>query len=405
MNAFNFIHHPIDHKTILLRVDFNVPIHDQTILDPSRIDATLPTLHKLIERNCKIVIISHLGKPKGKKNLTDSLKPCALYLQKKISTPVFFCDDCIGANAKTVVEHLKEKEIVVLENLRFHLEEEHPTEPNFFAKELASFADFYIDDAFGAAHRNHSSITSICHYFPNRAFFGLLMLKEIEILSHLYTHPKKPYLAILGGAKIESKIGVIASLLPRIDQLVIVGGMAIPFFNAEKKAIDSPLLSIDAIESAQKILIEAKKQGVPILLPEDLLYSESLEKPLNTETLDTTVPSSSPKIPVDIGPKTIKKIISLLSHPYQTIFWNGPAGVFEVKPFDQGTFAIAKALSSLKADTIVGGGDSVSAIKNFGLNEKNFYHLSTGGGASLEFLEAGTLVGIEAVKNSLVHLF
>lgn len=386
---------PIDKKRILLRVDFNVPIKNGKIEDPARIEAAIPTITYLLKKDCEIILISHLGNPKGQFDPSLSLKPIAEFLSQKLHMPIKFYphDSTKPLSSLKIDPHQK---ISLLDNLRFQAAEEEPSKDLSFAKSLASLADIYIDDAFACAHRPHSSIVTVVDYFKNKAYLGLLMAKELSALNNLIHQPKKPYLAILGGAKVSSKIKVIESLLNKVDALMIGGGMSVPFLKAQKKHFFSPLADLEAVEFAKKIMTQADKKKIPIFLPEDLVVSKSLTSAESLRIVKIDQGSFEDEIPVDIGPITISTFCEKISN-YQTIFWNGPMGVFEVPPFDQGTALIADAIAHHQSFSVIGGGDSAYAAEKLGFKNK-FSHVSTGGGASIEFLEKGTLPGIEAVK-------
>ena len=388
----------LKNKKVLMRVDFNVPIDSNVITDTTRIDETIPTIDFLIKNNCSIVLMSHLGSPKGKKDANLSLRSAYDYLKKKIKTNVYFSEDCIGHEAKNLSDQLKPKEILLLENLRFHSEEETPSLSDSFAQELSALGEFYINEAFGSSHREHSSIVGVCKYFKGKSCIGLLMEKEIKALDNLYKNPKRPFLAIFGGAKIESKIQVIKSLLPKLDALMIGGGMASSFLASLGNDIYSPLVTETTKKIAQEILILAKANKTLIYLPKDFIIADESSEFISYKSACIEEKITKPWTPVDLGPQTIKSFCEVIPE-YETIFWNGPLGIYEKKPFDKGTESIAKAIGFHKCTSIVGGGDSIAAIKKLGLKE-NFSHLSTGGGASIEFLEKGTLLGLDAIKKT-----
>jgi phosphoglycerate kinase len=385
----------LKNETVLVRVDFNVPIKDGKIQDTTRIDETIKTISTLIDKSCKIVLMSHLGNPKGTVNQAYTLKPIADYLQSIVKTKVHFAPDCIGEKTKNLIENSQPKEMILLENLRFHQEEETPSSDLSFAKELASLASYYINDAFGTAHRQHSSTYYICEFFKQKVMIGLLMEKEIDALKNLLDHPKKPFLALLGGAKIESKIKVIESLLKKVDTLLIGGAMAIPFLIAQGHPLYHPLVTSESIELAKNIL---KAQKVELHLPLDFVVAEENNPSYPSKISSIHDPIQKPTYPADIGPLTIESFKKKLKGT-RTIFWNGPMGLFELHPYEKGTLEIAKIIGTTKAYSVVGGGDSVAAIQKLGL-QKNFSHLSTGGGASLEYIELGTLCGLQAIEKA-----
>lgn len=390
---------PLDNKKVLLRVDFNVPMKNGEIEDPARIVASIPTIQLLLKKGCSIVLISHLGNPKGKYEPSLSLKPVAHFLSEKLKCSIKFHP---YSESKIHIEEIRalSDQIQLLDNLRFFAAEEDPSLDPSFAKALAQLGEFYVDDAFACAHREHSSIVTVCKYFPKKTYLGLLMAKELKALNALYLKPKKPYLAILGGAKVSSKIKVIESLLSKVDALMIGGGMSIPFLKAKNKQFFSPLADQESIELAKKIMILAESKGVNLYLPTDLVVSKSKT---SSEFRSVTVESGSfeEESPVDIGQETINFFSSIIPN-YQTIFWNGPMGVFEVKPFDKGTDWIAKAISNHPCFSVIGGGDSAYAVEKLGYKDK-FSHVSTGGGASIEFLEKGSLPGIDAVQRAQIN--
>ncbi|MBM3191271.1 MAG: phosphoglycerate kinase [Chlamydiae bacterium] len=388
---------PLAGKKVLMRVDFNVPMDShQAITDDTRLRLSLPSIEYILAQNAALILISHLGRPQGV-TPSLSLRPCAKCLSKLLKKEVLFAEDCIGPSVKKQVEDLPRGAILLLENLRFHPEEEHPTKDFAFAKELASLADFYVDDAFGASHRAHSSISAITHYFPKKAAMGLLMEKELSFLQHVFEHPQRPFYAILGGAKIGSKLGVLQSLLSKVDALFIGGGMCYTFAKALGLKIGNSICDNALLPKAHDFLDAAHKKNTPYHLPLDHVAAQHLEN-----TQKTRVFSSKEGIPLgwigmDIGPATIDYWSQELQKA-STIFWNGPLGVFEFSHFSKGTSAIASTLSTLKkATTIVGGGDSLAAIHSLGL-ENQFTHLSSGGGASLELIEYGHLPGIDALS-------
>ena len=381
-------------KKVLVRCDFNVPLDKETgvITDNRRIRAALPTIQYLLENNAKVILCSHLGRPKGEFNLKYSLKPVAEELTKLLDKEVKLSKDVIGDDAKELTSNIKEGEIVLLENVRFHAEEEK--NDSEFAKSLASFAEIYVNDAFGTAHRAHGSTAGVADYLP--AVSGFLIEKELEFLGGALENPKKPFVAILGGAKVSDKIGVIENLIEKVDTLIIGGGMAYTFFKAKGYGIGTSICEDDKIELAKSLLEKAETKGVRILLPVDNKVAKEFSN--DSEYIEV----ASDKIPddymgMDIGSKTIENFKEVLKDA-KTVVWNGPLGVFEFDKFAQGTNEVAKILGSLDAITIIGGGDSAAAIEKMGLADK-MTHISTGGGASLEFLEGKTLPGIECLQD------
>jgi len=383
---------PLKDKTVLVRVDFNVPMNAQgQMSDSTRIKASTATIQYLLKQNAKIILISHLGKPKGKKDLKYSLFPCATKLSSLLNHPVLFAEDCLGETTKNQISSLKQGEILLLENLRFYPAEEEPKLDPSFSEKLASYADFYVNDAFGTAHRKHSSTYQIVSYFKGKAAIGFLMEKEVKALSHLYQNPEAPFHVVFGGAKVSSKIGILHSLLPKTQTLYIGGAMAFTFLQALGIPMGDSPQEEDLLQIAKETLQTCKRKEIPLLLPIDLVISNGS----SFITIDIEQGIKKGWKGVDIGPKTCLLWQSHLQEA-RSIFWNGPLGVFEDPNFSQGTFSIARFLSTLAAVKVVGGGDSVAAINQLGLADK-FTHISTGGGASLEFLEKGTLPGIEVL--------
>lgn len=382
-------------KKVLVRVDFNVPLTpDLKVSDDKRIVESLPTIRKILTDGGAVILMSHLGRPKGKPNPEFSLKPVANHLGILLNKPIKFAPDCIGREAKAMVDTLQPGEILLLENLRFHAQEE-ANDPGF-AKELASFGDIYVNDAFGTAHRAHASTEGITRFLkPSVA--GYLMRKEIEYLGRAVANPARPYVAILGGAKISGKIDVIENLMPKIDAMIIGGGMAFTFFQAQGFEIGDSLVEQEKVAMAKKILEDCKAKKMRLILPVDCVIGDRFDNDAQRKV----VPVS--KIPVgwrglDIGPETVK-IIGMELRRAKTVVWNGPMGVFEMPNFAHGTLEVARLLAEATkagATTIVGGGDSAAAIAEAGL-ESAVSHVSTGGGASLEFLEGKTLPGLAAL--------
>ncbi len=383
-------------KRILVRVDFNVPIENGRVANDSRIVAALPTIKKILDSNASAVLMSHLGRPKGEKDPSLSLKPVADRLSELISTDVKFADDCIGEDVEKMAHELKPGEILLLENLRFHKQEKANDE--FFAEKLSKLGDLYVNDAFGTAHRAHASTEGVARFFSHAAA-GYLMVREIEYLGNAVVDPERPFAAILGGAKISGKIDVIENLLDKVDKILIGGGMAFTFFKAMKYEIGKSLLEEERVDMAKDVMDKAEKKGVMFLLPSDVVVAEKLENDVDTETVPVDrIPED--KAGYDIGPKTIEMFEKILND-CKTIVWNGPMGVFEKEKFAHGTVEIAKLLASLTdngATTIIGGGDSASAVAKAGVKDK-LTHISTGGGASLEFLEGKTLPGLAALTD------
>jgi phosphoglycerate kinase len=390
-------------KRVFIRVDFNVPLTEDgsTITDDTRIVATLPTIVYALQKHAKVILASHLGRPKGKPNPKYSLRPVVDRLRELLdkqlgeSVNVAFSPDCVGDIAGEMARQLESGQVLLLENLRYHAEEE-ANDPEF-SKALASLADVYVNDAFGSAHRAHASTEGITHYLKP-AVAGLLMEKEITYLGKALEAPEKPFVAIIGGSKISGKIDVIDNLLDKVDTLVIVGGIAYTFQRALGVATGKSLVEEDKIDMAKAALDKAKAKGVKLLLPVDNILADKFAPDANTQPWDTSVNFPADWQGLDIGPKSIAAIEDVVSTA-RTIVWNGPAGVFEFPKFAVGTNAIARAVAANKAAiSIIGGGDSVSAINQAGVADQ-ITHISTGGGASLEFLEGKKLPGVEALTD------
>ncbi len=381
-------------KKVLVRCDFNVPLDKETgkITDNRRIRAAIPTIEYLIDHNAKVILCSHLGRPKGEFNLKYSLKPVAEELSKLLGKEVKLAKDVIGEDAEKLTSEIKEGEVVLLENVRFHKEEEE-NDPEF-AKKLASFAEIYVNDAFGTAHRAHASTAGVADYLP--AVSGFLIEKELEFLGNALDNPERPFVAILGGAKVSDKIGVIENLLDKVDTLIIGGGMAYTFYKAQGHSIGTSICEEDKIDLANDILNKAKEKNVEILLPIDNHVSAEYSNEAEDKYIDSVeIPEGF--MGLDIGPKTIELFKNAIKNA-KTVVWNGPLGVTEFSKFEEGTKAIAEALAETEAVTVIGGGDSAAAVEKFGLADK-MKHISTVGGASLEFLEGKVLPGIACLNN------
>ena len=380
-------------KKVFVRCDFNVPMDEnQNITDNTRIKAALPTIKYLLEQNCKIILASHLGRPKGEVKPEFSLKPVAKELSKLLGKDVIMANDVIGEDATSKAENLKEGEIMLLENVRFH-REETDNDPEF-AKKLASMAEIFVNDAFGTAHRAHASTTGIANYIPGVA--GFLIEKELKFLGNAINNPERPFVAILGGAKVSDKIGVIDSLLDKVDTLMIGGGMAYTFFKAQGYNVGNSLCEVEKTDLALEEMKKAKAKGVKLLLPIDTKIGKEFKPDTESKTVAwTEIPDEWEGF--DIGEKTIEMFKKELQNA-KTVIWNGPLGLFEFDQFAIGTNEIAKTLADLDATTIIGGGDSAAAVTKAGLADK-MTHISTGGGASLEFLEGKKLPGIECLQD------
>ena len=380
-------------KKVLVRCDFNVPMDEnKNITDTTRIIAAIPTIKYLLENNCAIILCSHLGRPKGEFKPEFSLKPVAKELSKILGREVIMAEDVIGEDAKSKAANLKSGEIMLLENVRFHREETDNDEA--FAKELASMAEVYVNDAFGAAHRAHASTAGVAAFLP--AVSGFLIEKELECLGDAVNNPERPFVAILGGAKVSDKIGVIDSLLEKVDTLLIGGGMAYTFFKAQGYNVGNSICELDKLELAKEAMAKAKAKGVNLVLPVDTKIGKEFKPDTESKTVAwTEIPDGWEGF--DIGEKTIE-IFSEEVKKAKTVIWNGPLGLFEFPQFSIGTNSIARLLATIDAKTIIGGGDSASAVKNAGLADK-MTHISTGGGASLEFLEGKKLPGIECLQD------
>jgi len=376
-------------KRVLVRVDFNVPIKDGAVGDDTRIRAALPTLEYLLERGAAVILCSHLGRPKDGPDPKYSLKPVAAHLGKLTGKPVAFAEDCIGPAAEKAAKALEPGEILLLENTRFHPEEEK-NNPEM-AKQLAALADIYVNDAFGSAHRAHASTQGVAKYLP--AVAGFLMEKEIQYLGAAVADPAKPFVAILGGAKIGDKIGVIENLLARADTILIGGGMANTFFKAQGYPLADSLVEDEVLETARELLVEG---GQHLRLPVDVVIADKFEAIAAHKTMPTGPIPAGWRI-LDIGPETVAGYARVIKAA-RTVVWNGPMGVFEFPEFAKGTFGVAKAVAESGAVSIIGGGESVAAIQQSGLADK-ITHISTGGGASLEMLEGLTLPGVAALQD------
>ena len=384
-------------RRVFVRVDFNVPLKDGVIGDDTRIRESLPTIEYALGAGAGCVIVaSHLGRPKGKPNPQMSLRPAAARASELLGRPVVFADDCVGPAAESAVRSASPGSVVLLENLRFHAEEEK--NDTAFAQGLARLADVYVNDAFGAAHRAHASVEAIVRLVPE-AGAGLLMERELRYLGAALEHPERPFVAVLGGAKVSDKIEVIDNLIPRVDRLLIGGAMAYTFFKALGKPVGLSLVEDDKLELASRAMALAKQRGLQLLLPVDHVVAPRLEAGAPAETLAVDDPAIGDRLGLDIGPRTVSAYTNALTDA-KTVVWNGPMGVFEIDAFAQGTLGVAQAVARVKGTTIVGGGDSISAIRKAGVGDR-ITHISTGGGASLEFLGGRTLPGVAVLPEAL----
>ncbi len=385
-------------KRVLCRVDFNVPVKNGVVTDDTRIKAALPTLEYILSQGASLVVMSHYGRPKGQKNPDFSMAPIAKVFEKELGRKVTLAPDVIGAEVDKLVSSLKSGDVLLLENVRWYKEEE-ANDPEF-AKKLASYGDLYVNDAFGTAHRAHASTEGVAHYLPSYA--GLLIEKEVKFMAPLLENPEHPFVAIIGGSKVSSKISVLSSLVKTCDTIVIGGGMAYTFLKVMGHEVGKSLVEDDYVETAKDFLKKAEEKGVKVILPVDHVCAENFDEnaePVYVDSVD--IPSNL--MGLDIGKKTVQNIVDALKGA-KNVVWNGPMGVFEFAQFAKGTEAVAKALADSDAVSVVGGGDSVAAINKFGLSDK-ISHVSTGGGASLEFLEGKTLPGIAALEKKTRKIY
>ncbi len=380
-------------KVVFVRVDFNVPLEDGKITDDTRIRATIPTIEYLTERGAKVLLASHLGRPKGEVVESMRLTPAAERLSELLGKPVAKADESIGETVKAKIAELKDGDVLVLENVRFHKGEEK-NDPEL-AKEFASLADLFVNDAFGAAHRAHSSTEGIAHHLP--AVSGLLMEKELDVLGKALSNPDRPFTAIIGGSKVKDKIDVIDNLLTIADNVLIGGGLAYTFFKAQGYEVGQSLLDESKLDVALGFIEKAKKLGKNFMLPVDIVISDDFSASANTNIIDVEEGIPSDWEGIDIGPKTRELYADVIAKS-KLVVWNGPMGVFEIEPFSHGTRAVGEACAATEGYTIIGGGDSAAATEKFGLAEK-MDHISTGGGASLEFMEGKALPGVVALND------
>lgn len=381
-------------KRVLMRVDFNVPLSGEgAIVDDSRIRAVLPSIEYVLKQGAILILISHLGRPDGKKNLKESLAPCAKRLAELLDKPVQMAPDVIGPAVAQMVAKLQPGEVLLLENVRFYAAEEQPSSDPSFARSLAQLGDVYVNDAFAAAHRAHASIVDLARLFPGKAAAGLLMQTEMNRFQTLLTKPKRPFYAVIGGAKIGTKIGVLSALLSKVDALYLGGGMVFTFLQSQGVQVGRSLVAPEHLETARRLIHEAQTKGVPLVFPSDFVIAKAFQNEAEAKLVTVEQGIDPEWFGMDIGPATVQNWMKELSHA-ATLFWNGPLGVVEMPSFRKGTRAIAEGLAHLQAHVVVGGGDSVAAIQEMGFAH-SFAHLSTGGGAALELLEFGTLPGID----------
>lgn len=378
-------------KRVLTRVDFNVPLDDGRITDDTRITSAIPTIQALLDAGAAVLLISHLGRPKGQPNPRYSLAPVADHLSELIGKPVQLAEDIVGPSAQAIAEALQPGQVAMLENVRFEPGEEKNDRE--LARQLADLADVYVNDAFGTAHRAHASTEGVAHLLPNAA--GLLMARELEALGKVLAAPERPFVVLLGGAKISDKIGVITHFMQSGDAILVGGGIANTLLKAEGNELGTSLVEDDALDTARSLLQQARDGGKQLVVPADVVVAPSIDRASESRTVSADSIGADDAA-FDIGPATLEAFKKLISSA-RTVVWNGPMGLFEVEPFDRGTHAVAEAVAASGAYSVVGGGDSVAALQQMGLADQ-ISHISTGGGASLEFLEGRTLPGVAALE-------
>jgi phosphoglycerate kinase len=387
-------------KRVIVRCDLNVPLNDGEITDDGRIRASVPTLSQLTKAGARVIVVSHLGRPDGKANPDYSLEPVAYRLGELLERPVAFASDTVGGAAEQIVDGLDDGDIAVLENLRFNADEtsKDPAEREKFAAKLAAFGDAFVSDGFGVVHREQASVYELAKLLPSAA--GLLIEQELGVLERLTTSPEKPYAVVLGGSKVSDKLAVIGALLPKVDTMLVGGGMLFTFLAAQGHSVGASLLESDQIETVKGYITKAAELGVELVLPTDIVVASKFGADAETAVTAADAIESTPfgasGLGLDIGPETSARFAEVISAS-QTVFWNGPMGVFELAPFAAGTKAVAQAMTAVKGLGVVGGGDSAAAVRALGFNDDQFGHISTGGGASLEFLEGKRLPGLEVL--------
>lgn len=387
-------------KKVIVRCDLNVPLKDGVITDDGRVRASLGTLRQLIDAGAKVIVISHLGRPKGEPLPEFSLKPAVVRLGELLGQEVKLAEDTVGESAKALVDSLENGKVVVLENLRFNAGEtsKDAAEREAFAQQLAAFADVYVSDGFGVVHRKQASVYELAKLLPSAA--GLLVQAEVEVAEKLTASVERPYAVVLGGSKVSDKLGVIENLLPRVNTLLVGGGMVFTFLKAQGHEVGASLLEEDQLETVKRYLAEAEERGVEIVLPSDIVVAEKFAADAEHEVVPANAITSSSfgeqGMGLDIGPESAKAFAEVIRSS-KTVFWNGPMGVFEFESFANGTKAVAQALTETEGFSVVGGGDSAAAVRTLGFADDAFGHISTGGGASLEFLEGKLLPGLEAL--------